>query len=77
MNTEQLKEFLRDEIAQIAFKKVEFDESLIKSRLVDSISMIDLIVTIEEKIGKQIPQHLVTDDNFETIDTIIATVNQV
>lgn len=74
---EELKKFIQDEIQGVAFKKVSFDESLIKSRLVDSISMIDIIVSIEEKIGKQIPQHLVTDENFETINDMIATIEKI
>lgn len=36
----------------LAFRKVGFDESIIKSKLLDSIAIIDLIVSIEEKSGK-------------------------
>lgn len=74
---EELKKFIQDEIVNVAFKKVNFDESLIHSKLLDSITMVDLIVSIEEKIGKQIPQHLINDDNFDSIDKIINTVNQI
>lgn len=76
MQTEELKKFIQDEIVNVAFKKVSFEESLIHSKLLDSITMVDLIVSIEEKIGKQIPQHLISDDNFDSIDKIIHTVNQ-
>jgi acyl carrier protein len=74
---EDLKNFIREEIVNVAFKKVSFDESLIHSKLLDSITMIDLIVSIEEKIGKQIPQHLINDDNFDSIDKIINTINSI
>jgi acyl carrier protein len=74
---EELKKFIQDEIANVAFKKVAFDQSLIHSKLLDSITMIDMIVSIEEKIGKQIPQHLINDDNFDSIDKIINTINQI
>lgn len=73
---EDLKLFIQNEIKNIAFKKVEFNESLIKSKLLDSISVIDLIVSIEEKISKQIPQYLINDENFDTIDKIIETINK-
>ena len=73
---EELVTFIQQEIANIAFKKVTPTESLIDSRLLDSISVVDLIVSIEERIGKQIPQHMITDENFETIESIIKTVNQ-
>jgi acyl carrier protein len=77
METEQLKTFIQEEIVNVAFKKVSFDESLIHSKLLDSITMVDLIVSIEEKTGKQIPQHLISDDNFDSIDRIIQTLNQI
>ncbi len=72
---EELVSFIQDEIANIAFKRVSPTESLVKSRLLDSITVVDLIVSIEERTGKQIPQHLVTDENFETIEDIIKTIN--
>ena len=74
---EDMKLFIQNEIMNIAFVKVGFDDSLLASRLVDSISMVDLIVSIEDKIGKKIPQHLISDENFDSINTIIATLEKV
>ena len=74
---EDLKQFIQEEIKNISFKKVSTAESLIKSKLLDSISVVDLLVSIEEKTGKQIPQHLVTEDNFDSIDKIITTLNSI
>ena len=74
---DELKIFIQNEIKNIAFKKVEFDESLIKSKLLDSISVIDLIVSIEEKVSKQIPQHLINDENFDSINNIIETIKKI
>ena len=61
----------------LAFKKVGFDESIIKSKLLDSIAIIDLIVSIEEKSGKKFPQHLMQDENFDTINQIIITLGKI
>ena len=33
--------------------------------------------TVEEKIGKKIPQHLINDENFDCIDMIITTINKI
>ncbi|MEI6815691.1 MAG: hypothetical protein WCL14_03700 [Bacteroidota bacterium] len=73
---EDLKQFIQSEISLLAFKKVSYDESLIKSKLLDSITLVDLIVSIEEKICKEIPQHLIEDENFDTIDKIIETISK-
>lgn len=72
-----LENFIQQEIANLAFKKVSLTESLIHSKLLDSITIVDLIVSIEEKIGKQIPPHLINDDNFDSIDQILNTINKI
>lgn len=71
-----IKIIIQEEIMKLAFKKVSFDESIIKSKLLDSISTVDLIVSIEELIGKEIPQHLVNEENFDTIDCIYETLKK-
>lgn len=71
---EDLKTFIQSEIANLAFTKVEVDESLIKSKLLDSITVVDLLVSIEEKINKKIPQHLINEENLDTINKIIKTL---
>jgi acyl carrier protein len=74
---EDLRQFIQKEIMNIAFKKVNFDESLIQSKVLDSIAIIDLIVSIEEKTGKKIPQHLMTDENLDSIEKIVATMSSI
>lgn len=69
---DDLKTFIQQEIAQLAFKKVAFDESLIRSQILDSITVVDLVISIEEKTGKRIPQHLITEENMDTINQIAA-----
>jgi acyl carrier protein len=71
---EDLKTFIQNEIANLTFTKVEVDESLIKSKLLDSITVVDLLVSIEEKINKKIPQHLINEENLDTINKIIKTL---
>lgn len=73
---DDIAEKIQKEIAQIAFKKVERNESLIRSKLLDSISLIDLIMFIEEETGKQIPQHLIVEENFDSIEAILKTLQK-
>ncbi len=72
---EDLKNFIQEEIKNVAFKKVDFDDSLIESKLLDSITVIDLIVSIEDKMGKKIPQHLISGENFDSINKIINIIS--
>lgn len=73
---ENLKIFIQDEIMNLAFIKVQYDDSLIKSKLLDSIAVVDLLVSIEEKTGKKIPQYMIKDDNFDTINIITETISK-
>lgn len=72
---EALKLYIQEEIMNLAFMKVTSEQSLIKSKVLDSIAVVDLLVSIEEKIGKKIPQHLINEENFDSIDKIIATLS--
>ena len=74
---EDLKQFIQDEIMNLAFVQVGEDDSIVKSKLLDSITVVDLLVSIEEHIGKKIPQHLINEDNFDTINLICKTVQQI
>ena len=67
----QLEEFLVKEIKNVSFKTVKADESLIKSGLLSSITLIDLVVAIEEAYKIKIPFNDITPENFDTIGLII------
>lgn len=73
---EEIAEKIQKEIALLAFKNVSRTESLIQSKLLDSISLIDLIMFIEEETGKQIPQHLIIEENFDSIEAILKTLKK-
>jgi len=73
---DELKVFIQNEVMNLAFVKVGFDDSIIKSKLLDSISIVDLLVSIEDEIGKKIPQYLIKEDNFDTINIIIETLSK-
>ncbi len=74
---EELKSFIQQEIMNLAFVNVQCNESLIKSKILDSISVVEFMVAIEEKIGKKFPQHLVHEDNFDSIDIICQTIDKI
>jgi acyl carrier protein len=63
---DQLLSMIIDEIKNLAFRKVGPDESLIRSRLLDSITMVDLAVVLEEKTGIKIPFTEINEEWFET-----------
>ena len=66
-----LEDFLKQEIKNIAFKSVDRKESLIKSGLLSSITVVDLAVSIEEQYNIKIPFTDISKDNFDTIELMI------
>jgi len=74
---DEMKIFIQNEIMNLAFVKVKFDDSLIKSKLLDSIAVVDLLVSIEEETGKKIPQYLINEENMDSINKIICTINNI
>lgn len=67
-----IKDFLREEVQKFAFREVSDTESIAKSRLLDSITLVDLAVAIEEEYKIKIPFNEITEENFDTIDLIVA-----
>jgi acyl carrier protein len=71
---DDIKQFIQNEIMSLAFTKVGFDDSLLKSKLLDSITLVDLLVSIEDKYTVKIPQHLINPECMDTINLIVATI---
>jgi acyl carrier protein len=67
----RIDEFLKQEIKNLVFKNVDTTESLIKSGLLSSITVVDLAVLIEENYKIKIPFTDISKDNFDTIELMI------
>ena len=65
------KELLQNEIKSIAFVEVEFESSLINSNILDSITLIDLAIFIEEHTNVNIPTRDINIKNFDSINLIM------
>jgi acyl carrier protein len=65
-----IKEIIKNSIKELSFKKVEDSESLLESRLLSSILVVDLAVSLEDSFKIKIPFSEITKENFETVDLI-------
>lgn len=68
---ESLKEFIIEEIESLTFTKVTEKAPLLSSKLLDSITVVDLAVAIEDQTGIEIPFTEISIENFDNIDLII------
>jgi acyl carrier protein len=66
-----MENFLIDKIEELAFTKVTKSEKLWESKILDSISIVELVVEIETEFSIKIPFNEIIVENFETIENMI------
>lgn len=72
MLTTNLESFLTDKIKELAFVNVGRGDALVSSNLLDSITVVDLGVAIEDEYGIKIPFTEITEENFDSVERIMA-----
>ena len=66
-----IKEYIDDDDV-----KITYDTPLISSGYVDSFSMVSLLVFLENKFRIKIPPSKATPEAFDSVNNIVALVNQ-
>ena len=66
-----VKEYIDDEDV-----KITYETPLISSGYVDSFSMVSLLVFLENKFKIKIPPSKATPEAFDSVNSIVALVNQ-
>ena len=66
-----MKKFLIEKIEEIAFEAVEENDSLWESRVLDSITIVELAVEIESEYNIKIGFDEIVVENFETLNLLI------
>jgi len=66
-----MEKFIIDKIQEIAFAKVKIDDLLWSTKVLDSITLIELIVEIEGEYNIKVPFNEIIEENFETVSFMI------
>ena len=66
-----MENFLIDKIDELAFTKVTVTDKLWESKILDSISIVELVVEIENEFSIKVPFNEIIVENFETIELIM------
>lgn len=66
-----MENFIIDKIQEIAFASVAVDDPLWTSKVLDSITLVELIVEIESEFNIKVPFNEITEDHFETVSRMI------
>lgn len=70
-----MEEFIIDKIEEIAFSRVTPTDSLWQEKVLDSITIVELVVELEAEFGIKIPFNEIVEDHFETVERIITYLN--
>ena len=66
-----MEEFIINKIEEITFTKVSHENLLWTDKILDSITIIELVVELENEFGIKIPMGDVILENFEKIQYIV------
>lgn len=72
---DQIAAFISTELLKDPTRKIAYVEALISSGLVDSFSLVDLALFIEETFGARIDDTELTADVFDTIEELAALIS--
>ena len=67
----------REAVTAIVRQKVHDDEALVSSGLIDSLSILNLILSLERQLGVKIPTADVQPEDFDSVDLITETLERV
>ncbi len=70
-----MENFLIDKIEELAFTKVTKSELLWESKILDSISIVELVVEIENEYSIKVPFNEIVVENFETIEKMMKYIH--
>lgn len=68
--------YIKQEYMEEGDEEITFDTPIISSGLIDSFSMVTLLVFIENKFKIKIPPSKATPEAFNTVNNIVTLVNQ-
>jgi acyl carrier protein len=77
LNPDQVRAAAHSTVLEMTGKKVKDGDYLISSGLIDSLSLLRLIGSLEKKLSVTIPPDDLQPDDFETIDIITDSVIRV
>ena len=75
MNIEQtLEKFITEELMMSNATKLDPDQSLLDSGIIDSLSLLRVIAFIEDTFGVQVDDTELSPSNFETINMMVSMI---
>jgi acyl carrier protein len=77
LDPETIRQAARDAVVAVAKRPVRDDECVISTGIVDSLSVLNLIAMLEKKLQIRIPTERVQPEDFDSVATIVETLERV
>jgi acyl carrier protein len=74
---ETIRQAARAAIASVAKQPVRDDQCVVSTGIVDSLSLLNLIVLLEKSLCMHIPPERVQPEDFDSVDIILETLERV
>jgi acyl carrier protein len=74
---ETILNLVREAVAEVAKRTVRDDQCVISTGIVDSLSLLQLIVLLEKKLQTRIPKEQVQPEDFDSVEIILETLGRV
>ncbi len=74
MTDTEIKDLIKQEIANVAFATVDDQDALLEQNILDSVGAVDLAVALEGVFGISIPFVDINKQQFHSVETLAAYV---
>lgn len=74
---ETIRKAAREAVAAVAKRPVRDEECVVSTGLIDSLSVLKLIVVLEKKLQILIPKEQVQPEDFDSVEIILDTLERI
>jgi acyl carrier protein len=76
-DSETIRQAAREAVVAVAGRAVRDDQCIVSTGIVDSLSLLNLIALLEKKLQIRIPTERVQPEDFDSVETILETLERV
>jgi acyl carrier protein len=77
LDEQEVRKAAREAVAEATKTRIKDHDPLVSSGLIDSLSILKLISSLERKLAVAIPTEKVQPDDFDSVDLIVETIQRV
>jgi acyl carrier protein len=71
-----MHEAIINQIEELSFTRVSVDDLLWTEKILDSITIVELVVFIESEFGIKVPNADIIESNFNSVNAIVDYINR-